>query len=1057
MSLTILTTAHERLASGAVVDWVRTWAAQGSMLVLAPTFDEVLQVQKDLANEGLSLGIDVTTPASWLRDRWDVWGDGRRVVDGSARTLLMADVLSAEENHVKRLEQTPGTVQLLCSLAQKGLPWVREALDERGQLLTPAELHAARLLEPYELLLAKKGFIEGSTCACVLPEVLSANGVNLAPCILVGFSTLSRADRSLVLELARRTDVVLVAHMVPTLCSDQAQLMVDQLERDAHCLGVDILHAEDPAAQEGYGTADAGRARVPELDALLHTIFLQTKSTLEPTGAVRLLEPSGPLAEAELLARETVRLVQGGRHKVAIVMPDVRRAWRELVPKLVLHNVAVRTRMSVPVLKTEAGRAFMSYVRTVAQLVELNKSWPAPHEGADGMYAQVGDMSWWPPRELVDFLLDDISHVELAKAHALDIAWRSNRLLSPADVLSQLQNARTTSSAVERATRELLRGRIGSAASKLLAPFVAEGAGNRSNTNGANASLAKEEAAAVLAEFLGVASTLKELGVTADPSAVSSVSLVELANKVELALRTTRVSVRPEVRVPRGKGSVLLVDRTTAAALAPASFDAVVLCDLTSTGFPVPTGDGELEGMLCDLGIEPEANPLAARRALFWKLCALPTKELLLERTLFSADAEQTYEAVMLTELLACYESKPSSIGLPEDRARANLALSGIAPSQVGQEVRTPAGRIDNALRRLVTVPQEGRAELPGGLPVLSASQLESYLECPLKWFSLRRLRLGDNDAGFGGLEMGSFAHRVLELTYAQLFEEGKANLEVRDAEGMAYAHAVLDEHFRMHSEHQHMRVGSRAVDQALIPHSSQEQSAMDRLHRDLSSTLEYTAARLMGYEPRAFEWEFGRNRVSSEHGGAAGLPPLPQASYAGVRVTGTVDRIDINRQGQVVIIDYKHKGPAGFFGEYAVFPQGGPVDPEGTFVLPRRIQALLYAQVVRKAFPDMRIVGALYLGTRGTHELSGAVDEAQADAIFAGTLGAQRMKRVVVDNGLTFGQADEHGMNALLDATEEAIAQKVERLRQGYIEAEPIDAAACSYCPVANCERRLS
>jgi hypothetical protein len=46
--------------------------------------------------------------------------------------------------------------------------------------------------------------------------------------------------------------------------------------------------------------------------------------------------------------------------------------------------------------------------------------------------------------------------------------------------------------------------------------------------------------------------------------------------------------------------------------------------------------------------------------------------------------------------------------------------------------------------------------------------------------------------------------------------------------------------------------------------------------------------------------------------------------------------------------------------------------------------------------------------------------------------------------------------MDAFLDATEEAIARKVDRLREGHIEAEPIDAAACSFCPVTNCERRL-
>ncbi len=41
--------------------------------------------------------------------------------------------------------------------------------------------------------------------------------------------------------------------------------------------------------------------------------------------------------------------------------------------------------------------------------------------------------------------------------------------------------------------------------------------------------------------------------------------------------------------------------------------------------------------------------------------------------------------------------------------------------------------------------------------PCLSPSQIESYLECPYKWFAQRRLRLERFDEGFGPLEMGDF------------------------------------------------------------------------------------------------------------------------------------------------------------------------------------------------------------------------------------------------------------------------------------------------------------
>ena len=1043
MSLTIVTTGEERLASTALKRLIRDGCQSGGAVVMVPGFAEVLEVQKDLADEGIGLGAEVCTPDSWMRDRWDVWGDGRRVVNGPVRTLLVAECLRERAKDSEfELSQTPGTVRLLGSLAQRALPWLGEALRNRGDRLTPAERCAVSLLGAYEGLLKKRGFIEGAECAYLLPESLAQAGALPNRVVLVGFDDFSRATRELTCGLARIAEVILVVRTAKTLYCEQALLVASLLRKDAESRGLEVSYVREEAEKPAERDA--------ELDSLLRVLFRKGAKPLEPTGSVRQSLPSGPLAEAELVAREVAGLARENARDVVVVVSDVRRAWRELAPKLLAHNLTVRAQMSVSPLDTEPGRAFAGYVRTVAQLTELSATWPPPLETDDGEYARVGSMDWWPPAELVDFLLSGISHVAPAKARSLDIAWRGNRLLSPADVLAQLQSAKVTSDAVERATRELLRGRIGSAASKLLAPFVAAGAGAPVG-HGRHTSLVHEEATAALGAYLSVAGTLKELGLSADPEIGSSVSLSELAQAAEIALGSTRIVLRAEAQAGHERARVLLVGRGAAASLAPASFDAAVLCGLTSTGFAVPSAEGELEGILADLEIEEEQDGIATQRTLFSRLCSLPTKRLLLERPLFDVDAKETYPAVMLTELLSCYGQKLPKSQLSEDHARANASAIGAAPPKIEEEAVALAGNVDKGLRRLVIVPQEGQAELPDGLPVLSASQIESYLECPLKWFSLRRLRLGNNDAGFGPLEMGTFAHRVLELTFAQLFAEGKAVLDVRDVDAMAYAHAVLDDQFRTHVEHQHMRVGNRMAYQALIPHTSREESDLERLHRDLSSTLEYVGARLQGYEPRAFEWGFGRGSRAQEQDG---LPMLAEATYAGVRVTGTVDRIDINSQGQAVIIDYKHKGPTGFFAEYAAF--SGKDDQEDEFVLPRRIQSLLYAQVVRKAFPDLRVVGALYLGTRGTHELSGAVDEAQADPIFGDALGPRRARQVVVERSQSFGQESETGMNALLDATEESIARKVDRLREGHIEAEPCDAKACLFCPVSNCERRL-
>lgn len=1045
MSLTVLTTHDEPVEGNALLQLVEEQSAQGAVVVLVPSFSEALRVQRHLADKGMALGVEVGTPRSWAADAWDVWGDGCRVIDAPARTLLMTRALqSFRARRQCRIRANKGTVRLLGDLADRYLPWIDDVCEFDDEPLTRAEHEGLLVLREYARLLRGRGLAETSHCLCALPQALADAGARMPIVVFAGFDDLSRTERTFAVGLARHARVTVLVRTGTVIYDEQALRMRDQLVTEALDQGVEVRHAEK--------TSCDANPRAEELVHVLGSLFRSAGTPVRATGAVGLLDASGPLAEAELVAREVAALAQEGRTNAVVVVPDARRAWRELAPKLVARGVSVRAQISVPVLSTEAGRAFMGYVRTVALLEDLARTWPSPRRGADGIYARVGNMSWWPPHELVDFLLHDIAHVDLAKAQALDIAWRADRLLAPADVLAQLQSAKTTSDPVERATRELLRGRVGSAASKLLAPYVQGGLTATTGAGETATSLAREESVAVLGAVLSVANTLKELGVTADPTIDGAVSLSELASHVELALGTMRVTLRPAVQAERERGRSLLLTRGQASTLAPASVDVAVLCGLTSTEMAVPAADDEISGMVESLGLDEPRDALLSQRVLFSKLCALPRERLLLERTLFAADAYETYPAVMLTELLECCDGELSCSSLAEDEARANVGARGAAPSCEAYEEVAPAGIIDPALCRLVTVPQEGRAELPGGLPVLSASQLESYLECPLKWFSLRRLRLQDNDAGFGPLEMGTFAHRVLELTFAQLFEEGKARLDWRDQEGLAHAHDVLDACFTLHREHQHMRGGSRPVYQALIAHSAQEESQMDRLRRDLESTLDYTAQRLQGYEPYAFEWEFGRGKATSEQGG---LPALAEATYAGVRVTGTVDRIDINGQGQAVIIDYKHKGPTGFFAEYAALGRTNAAG-EGNFVLPRRIQALMYAQVVRRAFPDLRLVGALYLGTRGTHELSGAVEESQADAVFGGMLGPRRAGQVVVMRNETFGCEDARGMEALLDATEEAVARQVERLREGHIEAGPVDAASCSFCPVGNCERRL-
>ena len=99
-----------------------------------------------------------------------------------------------------------------------------------------------------------------------------------------------------------------------------------------------------------------------------------------------------------------------------------------------------------------------------------------------------------------------------------------------------------------------------------------------------------------------------------------------------------------------------------------------------------------------------------------------------------------------------------------------------------------------------------------------------------------------------------------------------------------------------------------------------------------------------------------------------------------------------------------------------------------------------------------VEVVGAVYLGTRGNHQIAGAVSARDIDAVWAARdLRASEVERVSlpVPGARTFDE--------LLDRTEEKIAEAIDDMRAGVIDARPIAKDACNWCPVLDCERRLS
>lgn len=114
-----------------------------------------------------------------------------------------------------------------------------------------------------------------------------------------------------------------------------------------------------------------------------------------------------------------------------------------------------------------------------------------------------------------------------------------------------------------------------------------------------------------------------------------------------------------------------------------------------------------------------------------------------------------------------------------EDELYANAQATAAPTRQAVDAQVTPPqpGALDAPAPDAVMPPRR----LPDGAGVLrrspSPSQVELYLECPYKWFVSRRLGIGGLEETFDAIGAGTFAHAVLERFYRAFAEEGFAKV----------------------------------------------------------------------------------------------------------------------------------------------------------------------------------------------------------------------------------------------------------------------------------------
>jgi len=648
----------------------------------------------------------------------------------------------------------------------------------------------------------------------------------------------------------------------------------------------------------------------PRARAALHHL---ERSLFEPgaeriqdaAGAVRLLEGGGERAELELVAGEVRALLDEGiRPEEIAVVHRMPSAVAELLGEVfAARGIPYALECRVPFANTAIGGALLGALRSTTAAGEVGDllAWLR----APGLLAHP---------ELADRLEAQVRREGVTSAARAREIWEAEHWrLEALDHLGEA--ARRGSRALcERAARELewlfnapRRGSAALLASDELDEARALAAGRRA-----------------LAELGGLAHGAPELGLDA----------------VELARALEGLEILGGERA--GEGRVAVVDPL---ALRARRVRALFLCGLQEGVFPA---SARAEPLLAEeerrrlaetsglrLGGSRQEDTLAAERYALYAAVSRPQELLVLSWHAADDDGVAQARSLFVDDIVDLFEE-----GLEERRARRPLGAVGwgrpgdpMPPSLDSTFAPAPAPPLppgDHAVTRPRRHPtplgplrdEEITRELREH--VWSASSLEVWAECPVKWFVQRMLRADDLDPDPEPLARGGLAHAALKDTLEGLRERtGSARL--------------TGARLRLAKELLREALAKREAEFPLSSALERRPGLRRRLESDLERYLEHAAEQGSPLEPTYLELGFGFGpgeeaqevdpvlaadpafpadpELPTDRGALAVSPAstlpttvLPALDLGdGLRLRGRIDRVDLAAGGaKAVVYDYK-------------------------------------------------------------------------------------------------------------------------------------------------------
>lgn len=506
-------------------------------------------------------------------------------------------------------------------------------------------------------------------------------------------------------------------------------------------------------------------------------------------------------------------------------------------------------------------------------------------------------------------------------------------------------------------------------------------------------------------------------------------------------------SEKPSTKITLVKGSALKKE-------APSSYDAVISLDISSAALSAQSNNDSLDILLEKAGVSKLHTKIDEARLDFAAIGEISCDKSIMFLPLRSDSFDEVFTSFPAQEKFSITSDKL-------DEIVETLQGQGVKVKVFGEEnlVYTCAHiekSSDQCENRTFTIWENDlnhkcdfskflKFENVRGarMPILSPSQIESYISCPFKWFYERQISAQSLDYEFNSIIRGNIVHE----SYRRFYEELKG-MDVRrldKGDDTKYNELFTQIFCSVFDEAMQNGISEAGKEHINVFLESQERN---RLYYEVTKSLNLHALFPKDYYVGECEFEI-----------------LEKGTYdfAGAIINGRIDRIDYNDiDNSFLVIDYKAKVKnmkSGYFS----YGEDGELRCE---VLPSNIQTIIYASIFQQISKRTN-KAALYAAytpnsNNSKRFLNGIVDPSIASQ-FANTLNSDTFDLIrFKEEGERYDYSIIHKealvpfrIQEVMEATEDAIAPYIERIVAGDISPVSSERSNCLFCSVSGCQSR--